>query len=169
MGTSDSIELTITAWKGTQGEGCSSGTPVLLFQLPTIEVFPFLPFFHLLTPRLISLDACMLSKVTAPDVPCVGASAHQGGLNLGSLRADTAPHHHPTRQIRTETSSLSTQSRLPSLLCVPTCCQGCQSRRAARTAEEMRFALDTAGCQRLLQERLSSSCTSQAGASNANI
>lgn len=165
MGTSDSIGLTISTWIGTQGEGCSSGPPVLLFQLPTIEVFPFLPFFHLLTPRLISLDACMLSKVTAPDVPCVGASAHQGGLNSGSHN----PHHHPTSQIRTETSSLSTQSRLPSLLCVPTCCQGCQSRRAARSAEEMRFALDTAGCQRFLQERLSSSCTSQAGASNANI
>lgn len=167
MGTSDSIELTITTWIGTQGEGCSSGTPVLLFQLPMTEVFPFLPFFHLLTPRCISLDA--RAKVTAPDAPCVGASAHQGGLNSGSLRADTTPHHHPTSQIRTEASSLSTQSRLPSLLCVPTCCQGCQSRRAARSAEEMRFALDTVGCQRLSQERLSSSCTSQAGASNANI
>lgn len=163
MGTSDSIELTITTWIGTQGEGCSSGTPVLLFQLPMTEVFPFLPFFHLLTPRCISLDA--RAKVTAPDAPCVGASAHQGGLNSGSHN----PHHHPTSQIRTETSSLSTQSRLPSLLCVPTCCQGCQSRRAARTAEEMHFALDTAGCQWFLQEQLSSSCTSQAGASNANI
>lgn len=116
VGTSDSIGLTISTWTGTQGEGCSSGTPVLLFQLPTIEVLPFLPFFHLLTPRCISLDACMLSaKVAAPDAPCVGASAHQGGLNSGRHN----PQHHPTSQIRTEASSLSAQSRLPSLLCAP--------------------------------------------------